>query len=66
MRGPPDDDRLLLYRVRVAAAIVAVGLFIFAVVEDRDVTVIASIAGALFVLLGLVAADAISSKRNGS
>ena len=58
-----SQDERLLYRVRIAAAVVTVGLFVIVVLADREPTTVGMVAGALFVLLGLVSADYI--KRNG-
>ena len=58
---PPDEERLL-YRVRIAAAVGAVGLFIVVVLMDRNPTTVGLVAGAMFVLLGLVSAERIARK----
>ena len=57
MSGPnPDTDRLL-YRIRVVASVVALGLFALVVIDERDAATVGMIFGALSVLLGLVSAD---------
>ena len=60
----PQDERLL-YRVRIAASVATVALFAFVVIADRDPTTVGMVAGALFVLLGLVSADYVRRSGNG-
>lgn len=61
----PEDD-LLLYRVRVAAAVVTVALLAIVVLTERDATTVGLVAGALFVLLGIAGTDYFFGKRNGN
>lgn len=58
MSGSPNNERLLAY-VRVVAAAVTLTLFAFAVVAERDVTVVGMLFGSLAVLLGLASLDVV-------
>ena len=60
-----DEDRrngLLLENVRAGAIIVILGLAAFAVVTDRDVSLVTALLGAGAVYLG---ADLVTRRRNG-
>lgn len=65
MSGYDPQDERLLYRVRIAASVVTVALFVIVVLADREPTTVGMVAGALFVLLGLVSADYIRRNGNG-
>lgn len=54
-----DDPSSLLRHVRLVAAIVTLGLFTFAVLVERDPTIVGMLFGALAVLLGLAGLDAV-------
>jgi len=61
----PNDERLL-YRVRIAAAAVTTILFVVVVLADREPTTVGLVAGAMFVLFGIVSADYIARRGNGN
>ena len=63
--GPNPNDERLLYRVRIAAAAVTSALFVIVVLADREPTTIGLVAGAMFVLFGIVSADYVSRRSNG-
>jgi hypothetical protein len=60
----PEHDRLL-YRVRVVAASVVLALLVYAVIVDRDISLVGMLVGALTVLLGIAGIEAFQ-RRNGA
>ena len=63
MSGYPDNERLLAY-IRVVAAGVTLALFTFAVLAERDITVLGMLFGSLAVLLGLASIDAVRMRND--
>lgn len=57
MGGPLPEHERLLARVRVVASVVVLGLLAYAVIVERDISVLGMLFGALAVLLGLASLE---------
>lgn len=59
---PDHDGRELLGYVQLTAAITTLGLLAYAVISDRDATVLGVLVGALALWLGLASYEAVKRR----
>lgn len=60
-----DEERRLLFRLRLVATGVVIALLVYAVLFERDLGLVGTLCGALFVLLSLAGVEALA-RRNGT